>query len=188
MNWRGRIFIVSGVLVVATALGWVLLPEWCYNPITYTKLNLDSGYIRTERSMMGICLSRSDEQGVLARELKIPESFKEAKGRWVLTSAEMPGVYGKFRDYDWSNVILEINAVSAVLTLPEVNSEYPGERRADIFRRILTKLRSGKPDEVADICHRERENFKLILMNSLRKNQKSDASRKDAKSYLEATP
>ncbi|MEM1060056.1 MAG: hypothetical protein AAGK14_12470 [Verrucomicrobiota bacterium] len=121
MNWRGRISVVLGVLVLVGLPMWYLRPHWIYR--STTELNLDTAHVRQTHYVLNVPVWWWPRPTFIARTMDIAPEDREGHGRWryVDDSAAPSGLYSPFLLMSlFSDIERELEALEKTGVPPEI--------------------------------------------------------------------
>lgn len=81
MNWRGRISIAVGVLLLIGLPLWYFFPRWFYWPIE--SLDLNTAHMRTTHYALGVPFWYKSSPTFIAEQLALPHHDPEKPARWL---------------------------------------------------------------------------------------------------------
>ncbi|MEM1060057.1 MAG: hypothetical protein AAGK14_12475 [Verrucomicrobiota bacterium] len=139
MNWRGRISVVLGVLVMVGMPMWYLRPHWIYR--STTELNLDTAHVRQTHYVLNVPVWWWPRPTFLTPETEPLEDGSES--RWILVDVYRLG----HSHHSGGTVLARIDSIEAELRRIdgiEQQAEAREKLRTAVRRNLLRALREKR--------------------------------------------
>lgn len=152
MEKRNLIVGIVSALVFLFLTVSFLLPTHGY---FYTKssLNLDTAYLKIEKSFVGFTYDTDLQPTWIAQSLAIPVNKAEGKGRWVITGNSHELGYGA--NYAWGSIQAQIRAIGAHFSAMRMDSKNPARvvtYQKESAEMILKALNTADVELSRQVC------------------------------------